>query len=249
MPSRGDGRSTGADFRNGDEPESSGHVTTEWKVRFLLSVLLAGVLLLAPRVGAAQPGPAEDAIHVATAPTLSVGLQGYAGMGVLANSERADAYALGGGALEVRSSYFQLGGFAEAGELPQDTLQSYGGFVGGWLPFAHWVTFDAALGAGRHTYINTDARYGPGGYSLGSWFGTLRLGVSDRSHGILGARLGAMLFASLDLNRHSIHWRYGATGSRQEVTGVRQVGGFSLGVAFTVGFDGATRSEATTPSN
>ncbi len=219
-------------------------------MRFPLSVLLAGVVLVTPRVGAAQPGPAEEAIHVANPPTLSVGLQGYAGMGVLANSERADAYALGGGALEVRSSYFQLGGFAEAGELPQDTLRSYGGFVGGWLPFAHWVTFDAALGAGRHTYVNTDARYGPGGYSLGSWFGTLRLGVSDCSHGILGALLGsdAARFArpGPSLDPLALRNSRQPPGSHRRT---RQVGGFSLGVAFTVGLDGSTRSEATTPAH
>ncbi len=169
-------------------------------------------------------------------------------MGVLASGSRADAHALGGGMLRLRSSYAQIGGFVEAANLPQESLQGYGAFMGGWAPFTNWLTFDVMLGAGRHSYQNNERRYGPEGYDVHSWFGTLRLGVSDRTHGILGLHTGAMLFASLDFTPSDIAWRYGPAGDRtKQVTGVRRVGGFALGVAVTAGFDVATPSEATTP--
>jgi hypothetical protein len=214
--------------------------------RYPLSVLAAGAAFaVALPAAAEQP---EATIHVAQPPTLSVGLDGYAGMGVLANGSRADASALGGGMLRLRSSYAQIGGFMEAANLPTDTLQGFGGFMGGWLPFANWLTFDLMLGAGRHTYDNPDRRYGPDGYQVRSWFGTLRLGVSDRTHGILGLHTGAMLFASLDFTPTNIAWRYGlANDPTKQVTGLRRVGGFALGVAVSAGFDVATPSEATMP--
>ncbi len=213
--------------------------------RYLSVLLAAAVVSVAWPARAERP---EATIHVAGAPMLSVGVDGYAGMGVLASGSRADAHALGGGVLRLRSSYAQLGGFAEAANLPQDNLQGYGALMGGWLPFANWLTFDLMFGAGRHTYQNTDRRYGANGYKIQSWFGTVRLGVSDRTHGIFGLRTGAMLFASLDITPTDISWRYGpANDKTKQVTGVRRVGGFAVGVAVTAGFDIATPSEATTP--
>jgi len=214
--------------------------------RYPLSVLAASAVLAVAWPAFAEPP--EATIHMAQAPTLSLGLDGYAGMGVLASGSRADAHALGGGILRVHSSYAQIGGFMEAANLPIDTLQGYGGFMGGWLPFANWLTFDLMLGAGRHSYQNTDRRYGPDGYRVQSWFGTVRLGVSDRTRGILGLHTGAMLFASLDFTPTNVAWRHGpANDPTKQVTGLRRVGGFALGVAVTAGFDVATPSEATTP--
>lgn len=179
---------------------------------------------------------------------LSLGVEGYAGMGVLASGSRTDAHALGGGMVRLRSSYTQLAGFVEAANLPRDNLQGYGALMGGWLPFTNWLTFDLMLGAGRHTYRNSERRYGPGGYRVRSWFGTVRLGVSDRTHGIFGFHTGAMLFASMDFTPADVSWRYGPANDRtKQVTGVRRVGGFAIGVAVTAGFDVATPSEATTP--
>lgn len=214
--------------------------------RFPLCTLLAGAVLgVAFPAAAQQP---EGTIHIATPPSLSIGLDGYAGMGVLASGARADAHALGGGMLRLRSSYAQIGGFVEAANLPADSLQGYGAFTGGWLPFENWLTFDLMLGAGRHTYENSDRRYGPDGYKVQSWFGTVRLGISDRTHGILGLHTGAMLFASLDFTPTDVTWRYGpANDPEHQVKGTRRVGGFALGVAVMAGFDVATSSEATTP--
>lgn len=214
--------------------------------RYPFSVAVAGLVLGLARPAAAQKP--EASIHTARPPALSLGLDGYAGMGVLAAGQRADAHALGGGMLRVRSSYAQLGGFMEAANLPQDSRTGYGALMGGWLPFTNWLTFDLMLGAGRHTYQNDNRRYGAEGYKVRSWFGTVRLGVSDRTHGILGLHTGAMLFASLDFTPTNVAWRYGIADKPQtQVTGQRRVGGFALGVAVTAGFDVATPSEATTP--
>lgn len=173
----------------------------------------------------------------ALAPPWSVLLEGYAGLGLLATTERVDSHALGGGALELGAGRLQIGGFVEALSMVEEHAVAYGGLVGVRQPFRHWVELDAFLGVGRRRFFNDAPRYGLGGYTTSGWLGTLRAGVSDRLGGTLGERVGVVLVTSIDLTPRDIAWHFGPPQMPYENQGVHRVGGVSVTLAVTAGFD------------
>lgn len=174
-------------------------------------------------------------------PGWSMGLEGYAGFAVLSTEAGGHAQALAGGLSRFQVGYFQAGGFLEATDGGEHHWRSVGGFVGAFLPYRHWVDFEFAGGVSARTYRNSNVRYGPDGYEATTQALLLRAGFSDRSdEGLFGFRLGAQISATFDLERHNRTWQYelASTGSDPNiVSGATKVGGFSVGIAVTAGFD------------
>lgn len=171
-----------------------------------------------------------------------VGLDGQSGFSVLRTGEGGVARLTAGGLARVRWNLLQVGGSFERSESYKGAWQSLGGFVGVWLPYRRWVDFDVAAGLASRVYRNADPRYGVSGYSLVTPALTFRAGISDRSsESFLGVRIGAALVGTVDLKRHRPAWRYEFAAAEGQtpraVTGVGQVGGFSLGVVVTVGLE------------
>lgn len=189
---------------------------------------IISIIFAAHTAAAQEPAPA---------PPWSVLLEGYAGLGLFATNERVGSHALGGGALELGAGRLQVGGFVEALSMVEEHAVAYGGLVGVRQPFRHWVELDASLGAGRRRFFNDEPRYGLGGYALSGWFGTLRAGVSDRLGGALGERAGILLVTSIDLTPHDIAWHFGPPDMPNATQGVHRVGGVSVTLAVTAGFD------------
>jgi hypothetical protein len=187
--------------------------------------------------------PLEPEIHFESEPGWGVGIDARAGIGILTRSDARGAFAFAGGLLRAHYRYFEAGGFYDhADDSPAGgTFSHFGGFVGAWLPFHNWVDFEAALGLGSRRYVDTDPRYGAGGYDKASAALSLTLGVSDRVHGEwLGGRVGGQLVLTDDLGQSERPWRFvdqGTAGDPIVTTGTTHVGGLSLALVFTLGFD------------
>lgn len=175
------------------------------------------------------------------APGWSIGLDAYAGLAVLSTRDGALSHAVFGGLSRFQWQYFQAGGLIEVSDPGEGQWRSIGGFVGAFVPFRHWVDFEFAGGLAARTYRDTSLRYGPDGYEATTPALTLRAGFSDRSSNeLFGMRLGGHLAAAFDLTRHERPWTYdfeSTTGETRSLQGQTRVGGFSLGLAVTAGFD------------
>lgn len=175
-----------------------------------------------------------------TAPGWSIGLDGYAGLAVLSSEEGGAAHAFFGGISRFQLSYFQIGASLESSDGADDKWRSIGAFVGAFVPFRHWVDFELAAGLAARTYRNESRRYGSDGFEATSPALTLRAGFSDRAvDDLFGVRLGGHIAAAIDLEHHSRPWRYvvETDAFREVVTGESQIGGVSVGLALTAGFD------------
>lgn len=175
-------------------------------------------------------------------PGWSAGLEGYAGFAVVSTEDGGHAQALIGAVTRVQVSYFTAGAFLEATDGGDHHWRSVGGFAGAVLPYRNWVDFELSGGVAARTYRNSDVRFGPDGYEATSPALLLRAGFSDRSgdEGLLGFRLGGLLYATFDLEHHERSWRYAFRsdqGQERFRSGVLKVGGFSAGLAVTAGFD------------
>lgn len=173
-------------------------------------------------------------------PGWSIGLDAYAGLAVLSTGDGGVAHGFVGGISRFQLSYFQIGASLESSDGEDDKWRSIGGFVGAFIPFKHWVDFEFAAGLSARTYRNDSRRYGADGYEATSPSLTLRAGVSDRAvDDLFGIRLGGHLTAGIDLERHTRPWRYVVETEEvsQVVTGESEVGGISVGLAITAGFD------------
>jgi hypothetical protein len=169
-------------------------------------------------------------------------IDGFVGLGLNMTSEADESHGIVGGSTRFRIGYFELGALAEYADFGADSGDNHAtqvaGLVGAFLPFNYWADIEAALGIGRRSYVNTNPIYGVGGYRRQPATLDLRLGVSDRMGTVLGGRLGAQLFASFDLDRWDVPFRIEPTRENEEVqTGTRRVGGVSIGMLMTVGFD------------
>lgn len=178
-------------------------------------------------------------------PGWSVGLDGYVGLSGVFGTDTRGAVSLGGGLIRGRYRYFVIGGYYEISDSLSAGAQSQsmGGFAGAWLPYKNWVDFEIAARLGARQYADSDLRFGPSGYDVwGSALG-LVLGVSDRATagGIWGGRIGASLVGMFDLKQHDVPWRWDGidpdTGEPTASTGSSHVGGFSLALNVTLGFD------------
>jgi hypothetical protein len=189
------------------------------------------------------PPPTLPEIGFETQPRWAVGIDGRAGVGMLAHSDARGAFAFAGALLRGHYSYFEAGGFYDHadGSAQGGTFSHAGGFVGAWLPYRNWVDFDAALGIGVRHYADTDARYGTGGYTVNCPALSLLLGVSDRARlDDFGLRVGGQLVLTQDFGQKDKQWTFQQTNDSGEVVstnGMTHVGGFSGSIVFTLGFD------------
>jgi hypothetical protein len=194
--------------------------------------------------GALVQEPVLVEIEFEDHPGWAVGLEAYAGLSALFGTDTRGAYSLAGGTLRGRYRYYELGAFFEA----TDTLsgggdwQNVGGFAGAWLPYRNWVDFELALRVGARRYSDSDLRFGSNGYELWSPGLGLVLGVSDRaSKSTWGGRIGSQLIATYDLKQRDRPWQLTSidpnTGDQSVASGTSHVGGFSVQLVVTLGFD------------
>lgn len=188
--------------------------------------------------------PLDEGFHLKNKPGWSLGLEAYAGIGVLASSDATRGHGIAGGLSRLRFGYFELGAGLEVSDLAVERWQQVGGFAGAFLPVTNWVDIDATVGLGERNYLSPDARYGPGGLDTRLPAMTLRLGFSDRPvDELFGFRVGAALLVGIDLTHRDIEWQYNPDG-KNIVTGTTPVGGVSVGMAVCLGFDVAFRRPA-----
>lgn len=185
--------------------------------------------------------PVWTGYHLKKSPGWSLGLEAYAGIGVLADSDGTRGHELAGGQSILRISYVQMGASMEAGGVELVGWHKVGGFLGAYLPLVNWVDVDASVGLAKRTYFNGSQRYGAGGLEASTAALTFRLGFTDRLiDERFGLRLGGALLFDADLRHKSASWTYEAAG-QQTSTGTTPVGGYTVGLAATVGFDVAFR--------
>jgi hypothetical protein len=194
--------------------------------------------------GALTQRPTLVEIELADDPGWSVGLDAFAGLSALFGTDTRGAYSLVGGTLRGRYRYYEAGAYFEA----TDTLagggswQNVGGFAGAWLPYRNWVDFELAARLGARRFVDRDLRFGAGGYELWSPALGLVLGVSDRAaKGTWGGRIGSQLVATYDLKQRDRPWQLTSidpeTGAENVASGKSHVGGFSVQLVVTLGFD------------
>jgi|GEM_PF-3295307 len=195
------------------------------------------------QVLAARRGlPVWTGYRLKSAPGWSIGLETYAGLSVLADTDGSRGHALAGGLSRLQLSYFQMGGVLEVSDLSVLRWRKLGGFVGAHLPLVNWVDLEATVGLAQRAYSSPDDRYGPGGLALKAPTLMFRLGFSDRViDERFGLRLGAALLFDADLKRQKAPWSYSQLGLQEAVTGETSVGGFSTALVVTLGFDVAFR--------
>ena len=174
-------------------------------------------------------------------PGWAIGLEAYGGFAMTSTKEGATANALVGGLSRFRLGYFELGGVLEVSDNADNHWRSVGGFVGAFVPYRHWVDFEFAVGAAARTYRDANLRYGPDGFESTLPALTLRAAVSDRtSSELFGIRLGGQLLAAVDLRRDKPPWAYDvetSAGDVRHLQGESSVGGVTIGLAVTAGFD------------
>jgi hypothetical protein len=211
--------------------------------RLLCQSVAVAAVALCPQVAQSQePEILPPAPELAQPERWSSVIDGFVGLGLNMTSEDDESHGIVGGSTRFRIGYFELGALAEYADFGADAGNHHAtqvaGLVGAFLPFNYWADIEAAVGVGRRSYVNTSPIFGGGGYKRDPATIDLRLGVSDRMGTALGGRLGAQLFASFDLDRWDVPFRIEPTREGQDVeTGTRRVGGFSVGMLMTVGFD------------
>ena len=180
--------------------------------------------------------------HLDSNPGWSIGMEAYAGLGVLSFAEGTRGHALIGGVSRVRIGYVEFGGALEASDYELERWRQLGAFVGTFLPFTNWVDVDASVGLAYRDYVSTDTRYGAGGLQVGLPALTLRVGFSDRlAPGMFGARLGGAFLVGIDLARQEANWTY-EVAHTQTIVGQSRFGGVTFGLVMTAGFDFSFRS-------
>ncbi len=188
--------------------------------------------------------PEWTGYHLKSSPGVSLGLETYAGLAVMADSDGSRGHGVAGGLSRLRISYFELGAGLEISDLQLVRWRQAGGFIGAYLPLVNWVDIDTTVGIAQRTYLNGDERYGAGGLDLRSPTVTFRLGFSDRLiDEQLGFRLGAALLVDADVKHQQASWQYSQQG-QPTASGVTNVGGFSAGLVVCLGFDVELRKSA-----
>jgi hypothetical protein len=171
-----------------------------------------------------------------------IGIEGYAGISTLSMSGKRWGRALTGGLLRTRVGHFEFGGAIDQSDYADGQWRSLGGFVGLYLPYVNWVDVDATAGFSVRRHENHDRRYGPHGATVSVPALTLQWGISERSnpYGLFGVRLGAALFAQVDVARKNASWNY-EVENRIIAAGKTSFGGTTIGLLMHFGFDLAFR--------
>jgi hypothetical protein len=223
------------------------------RLKGLFSLMRVTALVLAVssiQMLAAQEARADPGFVLGPPSPWAVSLEGYAGLLLQGTSGEDRSHALGGGQLRLRFHYLQAGAFIDTTdsgeargmrETTQEHFRTLGGFAGAWLPFTHWLDLDASVGLGSRFYRNPITLYGAHGLRETTTAMTLRLGASDRSsQHVFGVRAGAALVGSIDLDPRDVvfHRKYLlADGTLAETTGTTPIGGVTIGVLVTAGFE------------
>ncbi len=182
--------------------------------------------------------PPFEGFYLRRDPGISLGLEPYAGIAVLTGSDGSRGHGIAGGVSRLRLSYFELGADLEVSDSAIVSWRQVGGFLGAYLPIAHWVDFDTSLGLAQRNFVSSDTRYGPGGLDVRGPALTYRVGFSDRPVGDrFGLRLGAALLFGVDLKHYEGQWTYDLGPRLGTATGVIHVGGVSVGLVACLGFD------------
>jgi len=187
---------------------------------------------------------------LASAPGPGIGLEGYAGIGLVMGAGGSKGRGLVGGLLRLRYQYFQLGGSVEVSDSGQsdslleeeeESWRAFQAFVGVWLPFDRWINIDASIGYADRRYLNADRIYGPDGMNVGGAALAFRFGISDRlGHKLVGTRIGAALLGTVDLNSLSAPYErtyLDEAGEVRSIEGTTNGGGVSLMLAIAAGFE------------
>lgn len=171
----------------------------------------------------------------------SVSLGPYAGLGMLKTARGSAAHLFAGAVGRLRINYVEIGGNIEVSDRVEESWQTIGGFIGGYVPFENWVDLEFAVGGGVRHYRNPDLRYGPDGYEATVPVINLRAGFSDRlGRKVFGLRLGGELLLGFDLRRDKATWSYSYTDDNdmpQAITGRTSIGGTSIGIAVSAVLD------------
>lgn len=187
---------------------------------------------------------------IAAPPRPGVGLEGYAGIALLAGAGDTRSRGLVGGLIRLRYDYFQVGGSIETtdsgqsdslNEEVEESWHAYQGFAGVILPFERWIDVDASVGYAFRKFTNPDPIYGANGLDVGGSAVAFRFGISDRfGEKPLAARLGAALLGTIDLSSLSaVYERHylDAGGAVATTRGTTHFGGMSFGLVVDGGFE------------
>jgi len=205
----------------------------------------------APATEFGAPPVSSWALRLDITPGWAVGVDGSAGVALLATTERSEAHGIVEGRVRARLGFVQLGALIEQSDDTEQEWRSLGGFAGAFLPYRNWVDWEVSVGAVVRRFRNTDPRFGAGGYDVSNVAILLRAGFSDRSsEGLFGIRLGAHLTLTSDLAPRDVAWRYnlGSASLPSYVYGRARVGGHSVSLAVGGGFDLATPRARLRPS-
>ena len=180
-----------------------------------------------------------------------VDINGYAGLAIPLAEFQGGSHGVLGGLARFRWGYIQATAFGESTDYIVDQRVTYGGLLGGYIPFRYWADFDAGVGLAQRNYSSPNTRYGPNGYDVTHQAIVWRLGVSSRtSYQDIAPRLGVQFYGSFDLQREDIAWEYtiGDGANAYTSSGVLPVGGVSAGIVMTVGLDYAARQGVAAPT-
>jgi hypothetical protein len=173
---------------------------------------------------------------------ISVGVEGYSGISVLVGSEKRRGHVVTGGLLRTRVGRFELGGNVDESDYADGKWRSIGGFAGLYSPFVNWVDVDCSVGFAYRRHEIHELRYGKNGAKATVPSLTFRLGISERiGHSLFALRLGAAVFAQVDVATKDIPWEY-VWNNRVIASGTTNLGGTSVGIMINLGFDLAFRS-------
>jgi hypothetical protein len=199
------------------------------------AVALASSVLGSSALAQVPPPNQAAAVRLEEPPRWSAALGAYGGLGLHFGADLPIAHDVGGARLGFTVRHAALGAYAELTELPGGYQNTFGGWLGGYLPMHNFVDLDGGVGMGLRRYL--DCRVGS---SCAQAFSTpatsVRIGISDRTGGRLGIRVGCELKATFDLGRKAVHWTV-PVGPEGGISGVNHYGGSSVVLLMGVALD------------
>jgi hypothetical protein len=205
------------------------------KRRCSAAVTLALSVLGSRALGQVPPPNEAAAVRLEEPPRWSAALGAYGGLGLHFGSDLPIAHDVGGARLGLTVRHAELGAYAELTELPGGYQDTFGGSVGGYLPMHNFVDLHGGVGMGLRRY--SDCRVGSGcAQTFSTPAASVRIGISDRTGGRLGVRVGCELKATYDFARKAAHWTV-PVGPEGGISGVSHYGGASIVLLMGVALD------------